>query len=197
LKHISLLPYEYKNRKRSGRILEISVVVMGIAAGIAVFIFVIASVLTVMPETELKAIKAENELLQSDIDALLPLKELSDNVKKLGNLVEKAVNGQPDWLEVFGFITAGIPDSIRVNVLSASYSGNTAILSIRGTAEDHGAVAGWMGVLNNSGSCSDISLNYSRSETASGGNGIEFELNVGIIRNEPFKLFREVPYEQE
>ncbi len=197
MKYISLLPNEYKTRKKSTRKLGISTVAMGIAAGVAIFIFVIVSVLTIMPEAELKALKAESELLRSDINALLPIKELSDDVNKLDKLVEKAVNGQPDWLEVFDFIVTDIPGNIRITGLSANYSEGTALLNIQGTAADHDEVAGWMENLNSSGICSDIKLNYSRSETASDDNGIRFELDVSITREEPFKLFREVPDEQE
>lgn len=98
---------------------------------------------------------------------------------------------------MFDFIVTDIPGNIRITGLSANYSEGTALLNIQGTAADHDEVAGWMENLNSSGICSDIKLNYSRSETASDDNGIRFELDVSITREEPFKLFREVPDEQE
>ena len=177
MEHISLLPVEFKSKKKRNRKLGISTIAMGIAAGILIFALVILKILSVVPESELRALKLERKILQNEIDDLLLLKTLSEEVKQQKKLLDKAIGTQPEWFEIFAFVGAELPENVNITNILANYT------------ENSDEVALWMKSLNNTGFFSDTGLNYSRMENS---NAIRFELDVTIIREEKFKLFDEV-----
>ncbi len=189
MEHISLLPVEFKSKKKRNRKLGISTIAMGIVAGILIFALVILKILSVVPESELRALKLERKILQNEIDDLLLLKTLSEEVKQQKKLLDKAIGNQPDWFEIFAFVGAELPENVNITNILANYTENSAKLNIQGNAMGHDEVALWMKSLNNTGFFSDTGLNYSRMENS---NAISFELDVTIIREEKFKLFDEV-----
>jgi len=189
LEHISLLPAEFKSKKKRSRELGISTIALGIVAGILIFALVILKILSVVPESELKALKSESKILQNEIDDLLLLKTLSEEVKQQKKLLDKAIGNQPDWLEIFALVGAELPENVNITNILANYTENSAKLDIQGNAAGHDKVALWMKSLKSTGFFSDIGLNYSRIENS---NAIRFELEATIITKEKFKLFGEV-----
>lgn len=194
MEHISLLPIDYQNKKQSRRTLGILTVATGIIAGVLVFTLVILRILSSIPESELKALKAENQLLQNEINELMKLKTIVEDIKKQRSLVDKAIGNQPDWLVVFSLVGADLPEGLTITSINAGYNEKASVLNIQGRAFGHDDVAQWMESLRESDYVSNISLEYSRMQSAERPDAISFEMSI-TIKGEKFKLFSEVAYD--
>lgn len=192
MEHISLLPVEFKSKKQYKRRLGISSIALGITAGILLFALTILRILSSIPESELRALKAEQELLRNEINELMPLTTLSEDIKQQKKLVDKAMGGQPDWLKIFALVEAGLPESVTITNMTAEYDEKATILNIQGSAGSHNEVALWMESLKDSGLVMDTGLKYSRVESSVNTDTIRFELNVTVSAENKFKLFEEV-----
>ncbi len=190
--HISLLPVEYKKQKRSRRKLGISTVAMSILVGVAVFSYIIVKILSSIPESELKAVKTEHELLGKELKELEAYSRTAQDIQRLGSLARSAAEGQPDWLELFAAITGNVPEGLQITELNAVAEGDSPLVTISGKAQDHDTVAAWLEILKNEEKITEVKLKKSQyTQSESGLNSIEFEMEAVFSKDIAFGLFKE------
>lgn len=192
MEHISLLPVEYKKQKLSSRKLSISTVAMIILTGVAVFAYVIVTILSTIPEAELRVIRVEHEMLSSELKQLEQYNRMAQDIKQLGTLASKAVNGQPDWLELFVTITGNVPEGLRITNVNAVSEDNSPHVNIRGYAQNHDNVAAWLDILKNEEKIAEVKLKNSQYAQADGDSySIEFEMDAVFTKDIAYELFKE------
>lgn len=191
MNHISLLPDEYKNKKKSSRKLGISTIAMGIISGVLVFAYIIIRILITIPESEMKVLKAESDMLQIEIEERMPLETLSNDVKRLTSLLREAIDNQPHWVGIFTSMGKELPKSVQITGITGEYKDNISYLDIKGTAFRHEDVALWMERIKENTAYIDAQLDYSQRMTSNNTDIIQFELHITYQQEEPFQLFEE------
>jgi Tfp pilus assembly protein PilN len=192
MKHISLLPYEYKSQRAMKRKFKVMAVIMGICIFILVFAYQIVRIVTSVPNSQIAVLKSESLRLQNEIDELMPYSQQAENIKKMNALVKKAVDKQPDWINLFLLFSENIPTGLKITEISAK-SGDKPSVAVEGTANEHDTVVGWMEYLKKQEFVTDLKLQYSQAAFQDAtGSKVKFLISASISPDKTFKPFKEV-----
>lgn len=191
MKLISLMPSEYKKLKRSAKKTGYMMIITGILSMVFIFAYAILKILSTIPESEIKVLRTEKDMLVKNIEALGYLSNLDKEFVALGVQAQKAVGNQPDWLNLFITIGSEAPDGLLINAIDAKNQEKACTFEIMGYALSHADVALWIKRLKTLEAVSDAELQYSKLVDNDERKKVAFEILLIVANDKPFKLFRE------
>ena len=191
MKQISLLPVEYKKQKTVERKTRYLMIASAILSMMLIFGYVIVRILSTIPQSELKVLQAENELLLDNIKALNYLSDMEDKIDKLAKRAQEAVGNQPDWPGILLSIGQEAPDGLLIKSLAAKNDAKSCTMGIEGSALSHTDIALWIDRIKKLDKVADVMLQYSNSFVSGGVQQVSFKMELKINNSQPFKLFRE------
>jgi Tfp pilus assembly protein PilN len=191
MKQISLLPVEYKKQKTVERKTRYLMIASAILSMMLIFGYVIVRILSTIPQSELKVLQAENELLLDNIKALNYLSDMEDKIDKLAKRAQEAVGNQPDWPGILLSIGQEAPDGLLIKSLAAKNDAKACTMGIEGSALSHTDIALWIDRIKKLDKVTDVMLQYSNSFVSGGVQQVSFKMELKIDNSQPFKLFRE------
>lgn len=191
MKQISLLPVEYKKQKTVERKTRYLMIASAILSMMLIFGYVIVRILSTIPQSELKVLQAENELLLDNIKALNYLSDMEDKIDKLAKRAQEAVGNQPDWPGILLSIGQEAPDGLLIKSLAAKNDAKACTMGIEGSALSHTDIALWIDRIKKLDKVADVMLQYSNSFVSGGVQQVSFKMELKIDNSQPFKLFRE------
>lgn len=190
MKQISLLPVEYRKQKIAERKTRYLMIASAIISMVVIFSYVIVKILSTIPQSELKALQAENERLLNNIQALNYLSEMEKKIDKLAERAQQAVGNQPDWPEILLSIGQEAPDGLLIKNLAAKNDAKVCTMTIEGSALSHADVALWMDRIRKLDRVSEVALQYSNAFISEGVQQVSFKMDLRIENSQPFGLFR-------
>ena len=186
MEYVSLLPPELKEKREQERKQGILVRAVGLFFIVALVVYAFLLVSTIMTRSELRSLRSERELLETQAATLEEYEVLYNNMRAAESRVNSAMGRVPVWNEFMQDIGLALPPGIWLSDMNVNYFEESGSFNMRGWAYNHSGVAAMVEEIETLGQLDDIRVGVSSETIYDGQEAVQFNIDAVVRSGPPF-----------
>ena len=186
MKNISLLPPEIKEQKKLRRKQQFYLVINAIFLIFFLFIYGSLLIMTAQERSLAARLEQQRQQLEDQAAGLEQYARMEAQAQEAEEILSRALGDVPDWRHILIDMSRSKPYDVWLSDLSADYQEEGGQITMQGWALRHGALASWLGKVEDLEGLTNIRLQYSRKTMYEESTVVEFEIRGSV---EPGNLF--------